>query len=752
MTSRLLPGFGDPTYEIDATSGDETFTLPAGFASGRKITVQRVDVSGNTVTVAVPAGNTLDGVTDGSISVSSGGTLVVSAADPGAWRTAGGGTAGGKASWAANGTAKASTTFALPDGTDGVRIPGAPARIRPQWDGTESSYWRRNERLIPAIEDVAFTVFGHSWGNGGVDIDSGNRLVDRLASRHRATSLTNYAVAGTRMDQILGAVQASWVPNSRGLVILVDGVINDSVTYGDETGIPTTREAFRSALALLSAASKVGPGDDSFVYGPGWSSGATSTVNSYVDFGFNGDTAYLQLGFVAASGGTFTVTNSAGTLIATVTTGGYKQDFTGSVPLSGFGAGAHTVRVKLTAGTGSIAGAAFPGATPPPILWVKAGPRGTGEASVNRVTTYQAALAPTAASFANVLSVDVDTLWDQTTMVGPGFHPNDLGMSYLANNAERALAGLTHQQGLNRMYLTTASTPYVAAAPSYVGPGATGPGQVTGLTASTSSQVTLTWTRPSDGGATLTGHEIQSSPAGAATWTTVATVSGSTSIYYVNTGLTAASSYDFRVRAVNAIGNGAYAATATATAGPAGQYVVDSFNRANSASPGTADFGGTWSAVNGGAFAITSNTLVAGPGTANHQDLTIDDGRPDGTIQTKIVTSGGSVVGGIVFRANGTNNANAYVFYRNGSGSYTLRRRDNGGSYTLLGTATGVTGTFNDVIQVVLSGSSIVCKINGTTYISVTDATYAGTRHGLYVGYASGQSYTATFDDYSHVA
>lgn len=103
------------------------------------------------------------------------------------------------------------------------------------------------------------------------------------------------------------------------------------------------------------------------------------------------------------------------------------------------------------------------------------------------------------------------------------------------------------------------------------------PDQVTGLTsgAATSTTVPLSWSAPSNGGAAITDYVVQykltSEPT---TWTTFADGT-STSLATTVTGLTEGTSYDFRVAAVNAVGQGAYSATHTkSTAAGAGSDPV----------------------------------------------------------------------------------------------------------------------------------------------------------------------------------
>lgn len=86
------------------------------------------------------------------------------------------------------------------------------------------------------------------------------------------------------------------------------------------------------------------------------------------------------------------------------------------------------------------------------------------------------------------------------------------------------------------------------------------PAQVTGLATGTptSSAVPLSWTAV----AGATSYVVEQSPAGAGTWTTAATVTG-TSTTVAN--LAASTAYDFRVRAANLGGTGTASSTATAT-------------------------------------------------------------------------------------------------------------------------------------------------------------------------------------------
>lgn len=89
MSINLVPGQGDPVYVIDATANSETFPLPAGYSSGRRITFQRSDsgLSGNAVTLTVPLGQYLDDIQDGTLTIPGDTAGYVLATDPGKWQS-----------------------------------------------------------------------------------------------------------------------------------------------------------------------------------------------------------------------------------------------------------------------------------------------------------------------------------------------------------------------------------------------------------------------------------------------------------------------------------------------------------------------------------------------------------------------------------------------------------------------------------------------------------------------------------------
>lgn len=143
------------------------------------------------------------------------------------------------------------------------------------------------------------------------------------------------------------------------------------------------------------------------------------------------------------------------------------------------------------------------------------------------------------------------------------------------------------------------------------------PGQVTGLTSpsQTSAAVSLSWTAPSSGGA-VADYEIQWSPAGAGTWTTISDGTSTATTATVS-GLSAATSYDFRVRATNSAGNGSYSTTLTqSTSAAAGSntMTVTWVAPASTVEGGPVDVAAyrvTWGATQGGPYPNSSGDIVS---------------------------------------------------------------------------------------------------------------------------------------------
>lgn len=161
--------------------------------------------------------------------------------------------------------------------------------------------------------------------------------------------------------------------------------------------------------------------------------------------------------------------------------------------------------------------------------------------------------------------------------------------------------------------------------------GATVPGQVTGLTlgTATSSTQPLTWSAPGDGGSALTDYIVQWSPAGANTWTTFADGTSTTASATV-TGLTASTSYDYRVAAVNSVGTGSYSATSTGSTAAASETT---FNNADQVS-------GTWT-LSGGDLVATRTGVDSG----SYRSIRGNAGKSSGKLYFTMTTTATALLG-----------------------------------------------------------------------------------------------------------
>lgn len=222
------------------------------------------------------------------------------------------------------------------------------------------------------------------------------------------------------------------------------------------------------------------------------------------------------------------------------------------------------------------------------------------------------------------------------------------------------------------------------------------------------TQLGVAFTAPGyDGGSVITSYDYRRSVAGAGVWTTV---TGVTSPFTI-TGLSNGTSYDVQVRAVNAVGNGAWSASSTAAPAAAGNLTY------RSSSLSTAPYG-TSMAVPAGAVAGNTLIFVASfgsdvtAGTAVSPDVTADTipGFP-----TAGVAAGQTVWRGWwIAEWDGVTNSydfgdeswagERFIVCLTGTASDVV-----GGQHTAIGNATtlawtGFTMTTNDVAIAVASG------------------------------------------------
>jgi hypothetical protein len=281
---------------------------------------------------------------------------------------------------------------------------------------------------------------------------------------------------------------------------------------------------------------------------------------------------------------------------------------------------------------------------------------------------------------------------------------------------------------------------------------ATAPGQVTGLSATPgNTQVSLSWTAPSNGGSPITDYlvEYRTSPAGS--WNTFADGT-STATSAVVTGLTNGTAYDFRVSAVNAIGTGTASSTVTSTPSTIVTYSSDLFTRVDNASTaGSTAQAQAWTGllVNGSpiGLGIISNQLYF-PNAGGVSDLAyVDTGQADGIVQMKFTVFPTNA--GLMVRAS--NGGQGILIVKAGTALDTYKVVSN--VYTKLsGTSgNGANPVDGDTVGVILNGSSITVQKNGATLYAVTEATHQTvTKHGVRVDSAARP--TARFDEWLHTS
>jgi len=167
----------------------------------------------------------------------------------------------------------------------------------------------------------------------------------------------------------------------------------------------------------------------------------------------------------------------------------------------------------------------------------------------------------------------------------------------------------------------------------------TAPGAPTGLSATPSSgQVALAWTAPaSNGGQAISDYAVEYKLAADSSWTVFADGT-STSTTATVTSLTNGSSYNFRIKAVNIVGQGTASSVATATpatapSAPTAPSAVSGNNQATVSFTAPASDGGS---------AITSYTVTSSPGgftgTGSASPIVVT-GLTNGTSYTFTVTA-----------------------------------------------------------------------------------------------------------------
>jgi hypothetical protein len=176
-----------------------------------------------------------------------------------------------------------------------------------------------------------------------------------------------------------------------------------------------------------------------------------------------------------------------------------------------------------------------------------------------------------------------------------------------ATSASLALTGLTTSNNGDRYrcVISAQSAASVTSGEAVIGVNPTAPGVPTGLSAVRGDErVTLSWTAPSNGGATITDYVVQFQ-LGAGAWQTFSDGT-STATSVVVDGLTNGQAYTFRVAAINSLGTGSYATSEAVT--PSGLLSVTVFN--NDSDFATIYASGATAYISGGLARSTALPLI----------------------------------------------------------------------------------------------------------------------------------------------
>jgi fibronectin type 3 domain-containing protein len=344
--------------------------------------------------------------------------------------------------------------------------------------------------------------------------------------------------------------------------------------------------------------------------------------------------------------------------------------------------------------------------------------------------------APSGLTATAVSATQVNLAWTDNSNNETGFkvlRSSNGGSSYtlLATTAVNAVSypDTTAAAGTTYSYEVTATNGAGDSAPSNVATVTTvpaAPGAPT-ATAATSTQVNLSW--PDVTGET--GFVVQQSPNGSTGWTQVAAPSAGT-LNFANTGLTAATTYYYRVEATDAGGASAWSPTASATTVPAAPTGL----AATAASATEIDL--SWPNVTGETgFLVqrspdgsTGWTQVAAPaantlafantgltaGTAYYYRLAATDaGGASGWSATATATTGNPPAAASGLTAVANSMGQVYLAWTDNSNTETgfkVLRSVNSGAYALLATTAANATSYTDATVAV--GSTYAYEVVAT--------------------------------------
>lgn len=649
---------------------------------------------------------------------------------------------------------------------------------------------------LGALELQPFWGFGHSWLATNTNATPNARWHERVASRLRMGPITNKGLSGRTIGDIATAALTAtngWTPRTKALIGAVC-TINDATLFnGSAAERAGYKHAWRAFLATLTANGVVAANTASFAYSAGWTAEVvatsttqaastnatggtrfkTSTVGSYFEFTFTGTQADVFLVARAAGAGLITFTEGATTLGTLDLTAATAQDTPAVFKLRGLSSATHTIRGTLTSGASlTVDSYRIPLITPPPILVLGEPPvipaGGDMAGYVAEVEFLKSYLAAIVAEYPSALYLNLTTAggWDAATMLSSdGKHPNDKGVSWIADKAVAALASVPFSVGLNVLGTAYPSTYTAPTGPSIPvggqdGTGAAGaaPGDViaptvpgTPVATAGVNQISLAWTGSTDA-VGVTGYRIYRSDAPTVVLATTAAIT------YVDATATPGTAYTYTISARDAAGNesakSAASNSATATA-PLVAGITDTFNRADATALGTTSDGtATWTASGTTTIGVASNRTKATGGTGNGY-ATIAGGSVNGTVKATLAAVSGSpttMISGLVCQYTDTNN-HVVLALRSDSttAKYALTKRT-GGTLSTLSPVSTVTPAAGDVVELIVNGQNYRVKVNGVEIINI-NITVAPPTPTQNVGiYANNSDTVSAWDDWSFVA
>jgi glucose/arabinose dehydrogenase len=240
------------------------------------------------------------------------------------------------------------------------------------------------------------------------------------------------------------------------------------------------------------------------------------------------------------------------------------------------------------------------------------------------------------------------------------------------------------------------------------------PGGLT-ATAATANQVNLAWT---DNANNETGFKIERKSGAGGTYAQIATV-GANVATYANTGLTASTTYFYRVRATNALADSAYSPEASATTAAAPVLLTNGSFESN--------FTG-WT-VTGNAFIETTPNYTATDGVklASFNGTSTSDVPPTGVLSQAITTVPGTTytlafdmgaTGAAALQqklrvtVDGTGNLLTQDVTKTSNGTFTSQWTAN--SFTFVANSTTATLTFSDISTVTDGVDSLLDNVRVT--------------------------------------